>query len=526
MTMLKKFLDHQDKKTSDVMYMQVVERLSTGQYRCRRITDNREVIASKANPADEFTENTWVVVTYLGASRTAIGGSYVVISRAPQEQKGITGGPLTSVEGLETPTVSGWSPNPLVLEQNGPSGAIVIYGTGFLDPPLPYDEGLSDAAGPLVSPTTITLEIEASDLAALGPHSIEVYTGVSAKDSVKVVPSSAPPTDFIWVTGFEYNDTDFLQHNVLVQISKTDLELVAFYQFPAVNFAAVASGMVQVGQVLWWVGDDSSDEPAQMIGAVDIATNAFDSWQVLPRVSVDMCQLSYDQDLGKLLLAVPFNEADPKGAYQVTTADPPVPTVLYDTTPDNGAISVVPFDDYIIMAGFFGVRQFPKLGVVGAEYDNTEVGQTERILVPKDADGLTIGTAYVTAQFFNKIYEIPLLANGVTGWHEVLGTTFVRIHQVADKAYVLDTSNGNIYWWTCDAGGFPDFALLVTLPAHTYYDFWTDGEFFYVLTTGNRVVKVNLDGSDPVVSPMFWNLATPYRAGGTAFFPAQIYVSE
>lgn len=190
--------EQRTKRIADVRYGDVVQRNSDGTYDVRLLTSQQTVRATKANPQDEFSAGTRVVLSNLSASRLAVGGGWVIISRAPQEQKGLTGLARANQLIQRSTVILGVDPSPVVLEQGGAAVSATIYGKNMTLAPSSYGTSeISDDTAPVISNEEVTIDIVASASAPLGNHGLTIH-GVTIPDAIQVVEGEDNPV--LWIT--------------------------------------------------------------------------------------------------------------------------------------------------------------------------------------------------------------------------------------------------------------------------------------------------------------------------------------
>lgn len=194
---LRTLLDRRQRRAADVMYGEIKRRNRDGTYAVRDIRTNAEIRASKANPVDEFATGTWVQLARLGASGLAEGAGYVIISRAPQEQRGLSQIPFSEENGAARPAVLGIVPSPIVLDVAGAAVAATIYGTGLLNAPTYSNGGIVNNVAPVVTPTEITVSIKANAGTPVGDHDI-IVEGRTFSRAIRVKnAASVPPALYV-----------------------------------------------------------------------------------------------------------------------------------------------------------------------------------------------------------------------------------------------------------------------------------------------------------------------------------------
>lgn len=188
------YLDDLAKRKSDIVFAQIQERNDDGTYMCVLITTKAVVRAARSNLNEEYAIGSWVLLGSPSAGRNVVGAMYMILSRAPAEQRGLSETtPDTSEEEIPSAAVLNVVPDPLILERGGDSGVLTIYGHGFRTPAVFADEHIANDVDPVVTAEVVTMTLIADADADLGLKDGAIdnqpLTGV-----VKVIELATPPT--------------------------------------------------------------------------------------------------------------------------------------------------------------------------------------------------------------------------------------------------------------------------------------------------------------------------------------------
>jgi hypothetical protein len=186
------YLDHFGKRTADVVTATIEARNDDDSYMCRTIGSRALLRAAKANPVDEFALGSRVLVSQPAATRNAIGAQPVILSRAPREQRGLSGStPADTEDQIRRPSLRSVDPDPLVLIAGGADASQVFNGSGFTagatydghgDTPAPT---IVEMNAPSVTSTRVIEQIRAGGMSAVGSFDALV-AGIRAPDALTV----------------------------------------------------------------------------------------------------------------------------------------------------------------------------------------------------------------------------------------------------------------------------------------------------------------------------------------------------
>ena len=198
------------KRQSAVKLAKVIARNDDGTYQVADIVTGSQRRVSKTNPAEEYAINSWVYIGSPTGGRTVIGASDVILSRAPADQKGLSGSPPDQViEGIPGVVVSKIVPDPIILTAGGAAVAASIYGAGFLAGPSYGDPGITDNVAPVVTPTRIDVSLVAS-VPVVGANYPLTVGGTRAPNAIQVIAAVPllPQYSFDGVAGFQMLTAD------------------------------------------------------------------------------------------------------------------------------------------------------------------------------------------------------------------------------------------------------------------------------------------------------------------------------
>lgn len=189
------YLDHLTRTTADNVTATITARNDDGTYMVKEIGSRATHRASKANPVDEFSLGARVLISVPDASRTVLGSSAVIISRAPRDQRGLAGSvPIESRETYERPVILSVDPDPLVLERGGAPGEQTVIGRN-LTHAATYVRRSEFAADPLVTetddpdvaPSEVVMTISADSDSPTGLFSLKIGTA-AYRDALRILP--------------------------------------------------------------------------------------------------------------------------------------------------------------------------------------------------------------------------------------------------------------------------------------------------------------------------------------------------
>jgi len=163
-------------RVADVVNATIISRNDDGTYDCEDTRTQHRFRAAKANRNDEFSAGTRVVVAPTGASRRTIGAGAVIVSRAPQEQRGLRGEARIASLAFGGHVVTGIAPSPLRI----PIGfteprELTILGFGLSAAPTYGSAEISDSVAPVITSTEITCELVASAVCPEGDFSVTIH---------------------------------------------------------------------------------------------------------------------------------------------------------------------------------------------------------------------------------------------------------------------------------------------------------------------------------------------------------------
>lgn len=187
-------------RRADVVNATIIQRNDDGfSYDCEDTRTKHVFRASPANRFDTFSPGTRVVVAPTGASRRTIGAGAVIVSRAPQEQRGITG--VARIAGFlfGGAVITDMSPRPLRI----PIGfteprTLTIRGFGMTASPTSYGAAeITENSAPTISSTVTTCDLVASASCPVGLWGVTVHgrTFPAALETYTV-------EDHLYITGY------------------------------------------------------------------------------------------------------------------------------------------------------------------------------------------------------------------------------------------------------------------------------------------------------------------------------------
>jgi hypothetical protein len=196
------YLDQFARTTADVRIATVESRNDDGSYNVRYVDSQALDRAAKANPVDEFAIGSRIVVQTPSNSRAVVGANPVIVSRAPREQRGLSGTtPTTTRESFAVPTITGIDPDPLILEAGGDPGEQVIMGFGFGADEAEYfavvgaDPTLLEEDPQIITPTKITVSVSADAGSPLGEFSVGVGGAKAVAKALRIVEKPPVPLE-------------------------------------------------------------------------------------------------------------------------------------------------------------------------------------------------------------------------------------------------------------------------------------------------------------------------------------------
>lgn len=197
------YLDHFAQVKADAIPATIESANDDGTYFVRTVNSRALRRASKANPVDAFKVGQRVMISEPSASRSVIGSEAIIQTRAPQDQRGLSGStPAESMAYIETTIVTGVDPDPLVIFAGGPADQQTVMGfrltsdheytqPGGIDPTLEVTE---------ISATSlaVTREIRAGGLSSTGDF-VLIQDGKRAPMALRIL--AADPPTVLYVPG-------------------------------------------------------------------------------------------------------------------------------------------------------------------------------------------------------------------------------------------------------------------------------------------------------------------------------------
>lgn len=203
------YLDSFARTTADVRIATVESRNDDGTYMLRYVDTQALDRAAKANPIDEFSLGSRVIVQMPSGSRTVIGSNPVIVSRAPREQRGLSATTPTATRNVyERASITGVDPDPLILERGGAAAEQVIMGFGLTtaatyEASTGDDPALTNSSAPVVTPTKVTMNIGADSDSPLGEFNVKIGNTI-AKRALRIVEPALPAASlWYWNTDLD-----------------------------------------------------------------------------------------------------------------------------------------------------------------------------------------------------------------------------------------------------------------------------------------------------------------------------------
>lgn len=269
------YLDSFAKTTADVRIATIEVRNDDDTYDVRYIDTRSLDRAAKANPVDEFALGSRVLVQMPSNSRTVVGALPVILSRAPREQRGLSGTtPAESDDRYSKAIVTGVDPDPLILERGGDPGEQVILGVS-LSEAASYlsrtgdDPVLVEEDAPVITGSKVTMSFAADADCPLGDFDIDI-NGVKVSKALRVVENSRVIGPYLYVTTV-VNAPSFTGIPTLRKVNVPDFGLLASFS-GTVNGSPIGGTVAQLGEVVAWVHGEN-EQPAN-VRRIDVATDA------------------------------------------------------------------------------------------------------------------------------------------------------------------------------------------------------------------------------------------------------------
>lgn len=187
------YLDHLARRTADVVTCTIESVNDDGTYMVRTIGSRA---LRRAAPAtnDRYKAGERVEVSRPSATRNVIGSDDVIVSRAPREQRGLSG--TTPAEERRTTTratIISVVPDPLEIEEDGDPGTQTFTGLGFDSQPVTYVAShaggpapdLTNASAPVTSDTSCVMHVSADVGSPRGDFDA-VINGVRARRALRI----------------------------------------------------------------------------------------------------------------------------------------------------------------------------------------------------------------------------------------------------------------------------------------------------------------------------------------------------
>lgn len=205
------YLDRFAKVTADVVLATVTAPPTDDEYYRVELIDSRGEMLASNNVGEWFAAGSRVLVHLPSASRSVVGATAVIVSRAPREQRGLSATtPAVSRDYFDQSSVTGINPDPLVLIAGGDPETHVIMGAGLDEAaeyvgqgPTGVPPNLTNTAPPVVTPTKVTMTVAADEDSPLGNFDI-VVSGVKLRGALRIeAPAPGEPdTSVLWALGY------------------------------------------------------------------------------------------------------------------------------------------------------------------------------------------------------------------------------------------------------------------------------------------------------------------------------------
>lgn len=227
------YFDHFSKRTADTATGEIMERLPGGTYLYRDIASGAVRYATP-NRGDEFAIGSRVRIDRPSASRAVVGSQDVISSRAPREQRGLSGTtPAITRVGTDRVSIVAMDPDPLELVAGGDGGVQAFSGQGFLEAVTYVDADGNEIAlveddAPVVTDTEIVMSVSAAIDTPRGWFDA-VTTGARSRRALRVRGPEIIPSLFAWTFQVAPN---------LLRIDPTTLALLDTYGADGMEFGA------------------------------------------------------------------------------------------------------------------------------------------------------------------------------------------------------------------------------------------------------------------------------------------------
>jgi hypothetical protein len=164
-----------------------------GTYNARTVDTRALLRISRGFVTDTFAVGSRVLVQRPSGARNVVGALPVIISRGPQEQRGVSGSrPDETREMISAPTVTGVEPDPLVLQAGGAAQTHVIRGGNFTAPATYValaDGGdspvVTDAEPPELLGRQVIMHVQADSESPVGEFDM-VISGVRVPRALRI----------------------------------------------------------------------------------------------------------------------------------------------------------------------------------------------------------------------------------------------------------------------------------------------------------------------------------------------------
>ena len=180
---VRRYLDGLVERTADVREAAITARNLDGTYVARLLKSNQTIRVSPANPNDKFVVGTWVLIGRASASGNVKGLGDVILSRAPEEQRGLSGGTIDSnSRGLFVPVVLSIDPEPITVERGGAAVAAKIYGVRLTASPTSDDPEITIASVVAVADGiefTVAASVDAEESSAIAIYGVTFDAAVA-----------------------------------------------------------------------------------------------------------------------------------------------------------------------------------------------------------------------------------------------------------------------------------------------------------------------------------------------------------
>lgn len=515
----RQYLAHYSQITADNVTATIESRNDDDTFMVREIGSRALVRASKANPSDEFKTGARVIITRPSASRSVLGTSAVILSRAPRDQKGLSETtPAESRAFTENSMIISIDPDPLVLVAGGDAAEQTIIGRGFAAaatysaPGDLADPIVTDAVAPSVTPTTIVMNISADADSPLGMFVAEIGT-LKARNALKIIAAPPPPPSYYVVTGEItvdpelYPDSTF--KTVLWILDSLTLELVHQVEILEERSWSVFA----IGGVIYWLtgtGFFGSSDNVVTLRTFTIATSASENLATDYPVSIRM---QYAQSLyvdGKILIGTSGStsgglwslDLDGTGATKEWTEI---------TAGSSGRTGMCVTDDAIFLAGpSKGTVRLDRATFAQEATNATPTGH--RIIAPRSwaagVYGAFTGDLCLCGLTLTSVRWLDAADLSVMATFAVGGGSFSGPVQIDDSIYFYNSTSGLLHRADLDGGVVDDVATITgilvnnattQLPVGSMN---TDGVAIYMLSAAFEARRYAVDGTLLATSPV------------------------